>query len=247
MKKEFGFRISDFGFCPGRMRAGMPHRSGADEDGTSEIRNPKSEILFKLFATAVLLARIGFAAVDFDRDVHPILAARCFTCHSGDKRSGGLSLSNYSEILRGGKTGKVVNPGSSKDSLMMRRVLGEGVAPMPPVGERLASSEIAVLRSWIDEGARPRLDAAPARANWVPKMALTKPAVPAAGASNTLDRFLLDYFARHAVQPPKPVSDAAFARRAYLDAWGLLPTPEQLAAFTASGEPEKRQALIRYL
>ena len=167
-KKDFGFWISDFGFCPDRMRAGMPHRSGSDEAGTSEI-------LFKLFATAVLLARIGLAAVDFDRDVHPILAARCFTCHSGDKRSGGLSLSNYSEILRGGKTGKVVNPGSSQDSLMMRRVLGEGVAPMPPVGERLASSEIAVLRSWIDEGARPRLDAAPARANWVPKMALTKP------------------------------------------------------------------------
>ena len=43
------------------------------------------------------------------------------------------------------------------------------------------------------------------------------------------------------------MSDAAFARRAYLDAWGLLPTPEQLAAFTASGEAEKRRALIRHL
>src|SRR5439155_12401353 len=153
---------------------------------------PSGLAAVRLFGTALLLGRIGLAAVDFDREVHPILASKCFACHSGDKRSGGLSLSNYSEILRGGKTGKVVNPGSSKDSLIMRRVLGEGVAPMPPVGERLASSEIAVLRSWIDEGARPRLDAAPARANWVPKMALTKPAVPAAGASTPLDRFLLD-------------------------------------------------------
>jgi hypothetical protein len=196
-----------------------------------------------VFAAAVLLARIACAAVDFDRQVHPILAARCFTCHSGDKRSGGLSLSNYSEILRGGKTGKVVNPGSSQDSLMIRRVLGEGATPMPPVGERLASSEIAVLRSWIDEGARPRRDAAPARPNWVPKMALNKPALPRGDASNPLDLYLLDYFKRHAIEPPKPVSDAVFARRAYLDAWGLLPTPEQLAAFTASAEPDKRKAL----
>src|SRR5438034_8000810 len=123
------------------------------------------------FGVAILLCQISFAAVDFDRQVHPILAARCFACHSGDKRSGGLSLSNYSEILRGGKTGKVVSPGSSKDSLIMRRVLGEGALPMPPVGERLAEREISVLRSWIDEGARPRRDAPPARPNWVPKMA----------------------------------------------------------------------------
>src|SRR5258705_5194439 len=90
------------------------------------------------------------APVDFGRDVHPILAARCFACHSGDKRSGGLSLSNYSEVLRGGKTGKVVSPGSSKDSLIIRRLLGEGASPMPPPGDRLAASEVAVLRSWTD-------------------------------------------------------------------------------------------------
>src|SRR6266498_1951075 len=107
--------------------------------------------LGKTVAGTVLAAQIGFAGVDFAREVHPILAARCFACHGGDKRSGGLSLSNYSEILRGGKTGKVLSPGSSKDSLIMRRVLGEGALPMPPVGERLSAKEIAVLQNWIDE------------------------------------------------------------------------------------------------
>src|SRR5882724_10886765 len=193
----------------------------------------------KALAAVVLLARIGVAAVDFDREVHPILAARCFACHSGDKRSGGLSLSNYAEALHGGKTGKVVNPGSSKDSLIMQRVQGQGVPPMPPVGQRLSASEVAVLRAWIDEGARPRADAPPARRNWTPRMALVKPALPDGASKNPVDRFLADL--------PKPVSDAAFARRAYLDAWGLLPTPEQLAAFTGSNAPEKREALIRDL
>src|SRR5258706_9707108 len=181
-KSKGGFRMSDFGF-----------------------REHRFQPLCTAFGVTILLAQISFAAVDFDRQVHPILAARCFACHSGDKRSGGLSLSNYSEILRGGKTGKVVNPGSSQDSLMLRRVLGEGATPMPPVGERLAASEIAVLRSWIDEGARPRRDSAPARPNWVPKMALSKPALPTGDASNPIDLYLLDYFKRHAIEPPKPV------------------------------------------
>src|SRR5438105_11653482 len=100
----------------------------------------------KALAAAILVARIGWAGVDFDREVHPILAARCFACHGGDKRSGGLSLSNYSKVLRGGKTGKVVNPGSSQDSLIMQRVLGQGVPPMPPAGDRLNESEVGVLR-----------------------------------------------------------------------------------------------------
>ena len=196
----------------------------------------------KALAAAILVARIGWGAVDFDAQVHPILAARCFACHGGDKRSGGLSLSNYSEILRGGKTGKVVNPGSSRDSLLLQRVLAAGLPPMPPVGERLSAPEIAVLRTWIDEGARPRKDAAPARANWIPQMALIKPVVPESQDPNPIDRFMRDYFRRHGIEPSQPVADAAFARRAYLDAWGLLPTPEQLAAFTG-----KRDALVRDL
>src|SRR5580704_6130445 len=165
----------------------------------------------KALAAAILVARIGSAGVDFNAQVHPILAARCFACHGGDKRSGGLSLSTYSEILRGGKTGKVVNPGSSRDSLLLQRVRAEGVPPMPPVGERLSASEIAVLRAWIDEGARPRQDAAPARANWIPRMALVKPTVPESTDPNPIDRFLRAYFRRHGIEPPEPVGDAAFA------------------------------------
>jgi hypothetical protein len=201
----------------------------------------------KGLAAAILVARIGSAQVDFEAQVHPILAARCFACHGGDKRSGGLSLSTYSEILRGGKTGKVVSPGSSGDSLLVQRVLGRGAPPMPPVGARLSAPEIAVVKTWIDEGARPRQDAAPARANWVPQMALVKPAVQESADPNPIDRFLRAYFHRHGIEPPEPVADSTFARRAYLDAWGLLPTPEQLAAFTESNEPGKGDALVRNL
>src|SRR5260370_31990818 len=118
---------------------------------------------------------------------------------------------------------------------------------MPPIGERLSASEVAVLKTWIDEGARPRKDAAPARANWVPRMALAKPLLPEGPDPNPVDRLLLPYFRRHRIEPPRRVTDAYFARRAYLDAWGLLPTPEQLAAFEASTESGKRDPLVREL
>ncbi|MGH9719748.1 MAG: DUF1549 domain-containing protein, partial [Bryobacteraceae bacterium] len=177
---------------------------------------------------SVLLLALFAASADFTRDVHPILAARCFACHSGDKRSGGLSLANYAEVLRGGKTGKVVSPGSSAGSLLVRRILGDGIPAMPPEGQRLTATEIAAIRSWIDQGARPRPDAPPARPNWVPLMALSKPARPAA-----LDK-----------RSGPRISDAVFARRAYLDVWGLLPTPEQLDEFLRAPD---RPRLIRTL
>ena len=195
----------------------------------------------RALAALILAPCVSFAGVDFDRAVHPILAARCFACHGGDKRSGGLSLATYVDILKGGKTGKVVNPGSSRDSLIVKRVLGDGVPRMPPVGEGLTLSEIAVLSSWVEEGARPRPDAAPARANWVPRMALSKPEMPPGPEPNPVDRLLAGYYRKYGIEPPKLVSDAAFERRAYLDAWGLLPTPEQLAAFKG------RDALVKHL
>jgi hypothetical protein len=190
----------------------------------------------------LLAATVSAATVDYSRDVHPILAAKCFACHSGDKRSGNLSLANYSEIMRGGRTGKVVSPGVASESTLIQRVLGDGAPLMPPVGQKLEPNEVTLLREWIDQGARPRPGAPPARPNWIPHMALTKPA----GAAS-VDDFLSAYWRKNKVAPPGVISDSAFARRVYLDTWGLLPAPEQLAAFTGSRAAGKRRALIRDL
>jgi hypothetical protein len=135
----------------------------------------------------------------------------------------------------------VVEPGDPAQSLLLRRVKADGVPPMPPAGPPLTPGEIGALASWIDQGARPRFDAPPARPNWRPRMALAKPAAPSPDA-------LLDaYWKRRGLAPPPPVGDAAFARRAYLDAWGLLPLPEQLDAFLADRTPDRRQRLVSRL
>src|ERR1700733_996529 len=104
------------------------------------------------------------AHVDYTRDVHPILATRCFVCHSGDKRSGGLSMSSYEDVLQGGRSGAAIIPKDAKNSLLMLRVTGENAPRMPMGGSPLAPQEIAILRTWIDEGARRALNAAPAKA-----------------------------------------------------------------------------------
>lgn len=65
--------------------------------------------------------------------------------------------------------------------------------------------------------------------------------------SNPIDRSLESYWMAHRVSVPAPVSDALFARRVYLDLWGLLPTPEQLREFEADRDPRKRERLIEQL
>ncbi len=176
---------------------------------------------------------------DYQRDVHPLLAEKCFACHGGDKRSGGLSLKDYASALEGGRSGAVIEPGDAAGSLLMRRVSGEVKPLMPPAGPPLNERELAVLRRWIDNGARPAVDAAPARKRWTPTLSLVKP-------SRTPEQILADYFAEKKLTPAL-VGDAAYARRVYLDAWGLLPSPEQLREFVTDKSADKRARLVRQL
>ncbi|HEY3835773.1 MAG TPA: DUF1549 domain-containing protein [Bryobacteraceae bacterium] len=188
--------------------------------------------------------------VDYTRDVHPILATRCFVCHSAEKRSGGLSLATYEDALQGGRSGAAIVPKDSKTSLLMLRVTGENAPRMPLGGSPLAPQEIATLQAWIDEGARRAPDSAPAKPRWMPPLSLETPEVPPAslaGWDSPADRFLAAYLKAHNVSPAPLISDTQFARRAYLDVWGLLPSPEQLDAFLSDQASDKRQALVRRL
>ncbi len=172
--------------------------------------------------------------VDFDRQVHPILAERCVVCHSQEKRSGGLSLATLRDALDGGRSGATVKPGNSAGSLLIQRVSGEAAPRMPLGGSPLSDEQVAVLRTWIDEGARATRTSAPAKPKWEAPLSLVRPAAP----DGSIDRF---------APAGSPISDALFARKAYLDAWGLLPTPEQLQGFVAEASPTKRTQLIEAL
>lgn len=190
------------------------------------------------------------ATVDFDRDVHTILAAKCLMCHSAEKRSGGLSLATYADVLDGGRSGGTVRPGKSADSVLMMRITG-ATAPQMPFGfPPLSEAEINTIRTWIDQGARATPTSAPARGKWEAPLTLERPAVPAVtwkDWSSPIDRIVSAYLAAGGVAEPQPVSDAVYARRVYLDVQGLLPSPEQLEAFAGDRSPGKREALVEKL
>ncbi len=200
-----------------------------------------------------LLLLIAFSAQssadsDFERDVHPIFAARCFACHGGDKRSGGLSLQGYGDVLKGGRNGAAVLPGHSADSLLIRRLTANS-SRMPASGPPLTTQEIAIITKWIDDGARPAAEGPTAKTPWTSTLELRKPGVPAAkpGASqHPVDRLITTDRITKA-ELPAPIGDRAFARRAYLDLWGLLPLPSQLEEFVNRKDPDKRARLIESL
>jgi WD40 repeat protein len=105
----------------------------------------------------VLLAcTAGLAApppVRFSRQVLPVLERECQACHSGSAPQGGFSLETQAKLLAGGRHGAALVPGKSKQSNLIRYLTGELQPQMPP-GKPLAPSTIALLRRWIDEGAK---------------------------------------------------------------------------------------------
>ncbi len=189
--------------------------------------------------------------VDYARDIQPLLARHCGECHDGTKRKGGLALDTYADILEGGKDGPIVQPGRSADSMLMTRLRGTGdEEPMPKDEDPLPDAEIALIARWIDEGVRATAGGPPARAPWVAPLTLSQPAVPGItwpAWREPLDRLVADYLRTGGEAEPALIDDARFARRAYLDLWGLLPTPEELQAFLDDGRPDKRKKLARAL
>src|SRR5574339_463216 len=190
-----------------------------------------------LFATVVKGAPQSAsptARVDFERQIQPIIEKHCLECHSQDKRKGGLSLANYADALDGGRNGPAIRPGQAARSILIHRVTGAVEPQMPKDEDPLTSREIGLIRQWIDQGARRTPTSPRAPQPWEAPLTLTKPPVPATIWSDwnaPLDRFVARYLTSHQVARPALVSDASFARRVYLDVWGLLPTPDELQRF----------------
>ena len=111
-------------------------------------------------------------AVDFNRDIAPIFSASCIRCHGTEKPQAQLRLDFEAAVLRGGVSGRVVVPGKSGDSLLVKRLLRFGDAPrMPLGGDPLPAEKINLIRAWIDQGPTPSAEAAPSQAALDPQAA----------------------------------------------------------------------------
>jgi hypothetical protein len=188
--------------------------------------------------------RTVVAAVDYRAEVKPILAAHCCRCHGPERHSAGLRLDTAAGIRKGSASGAVIVPGDAANSLLIAVVSGaDDVSRMPPRGELLRGEEIALLRDWIDGGARAPEDDAPAEDSGTPApphwafQPPVRPTVPvarnAAWVRNPIDAFLAAGHEARGLSPSPTAPPGLLLRRVSLDLVGLPPTREELRAFLA--------------
>ena len=114
--------------------------------------------------------------VSYDKDVEPIFYKRCTVCHSGNVKEGKLDISSYENLVKGGKSGELVKPGKSQDSILYKAMARTSVPParpraMPPKGdEPCTAEELALVKLWIDQGAK-----APTGVRVRPKVLVSSP------------------------------------------------------------------------
>jgi mono/diheme cytochrome c family protein len=185
-------------------------------------------------------------AVDYVRDVKPILAKNCFKCHGPDKHQSKLRLDTAKFMLKGGKNGPVIVAGQSEDSRLIDAVTHASGAPaMPPKTDPLSAEEIAILRTWIDSGAKAPADEEPAlpiaKRHWAfqPLQRPEPPAVKDADwCRNPIDRFVLARLEKEGLKPSPEADRVTLLRRLALDLTGLPPTPEEIDAFVKDRRPD---------
>ena len=89
-----------------------------------------------------------------EKRIQPVLKSRCQSCHNSDLKLGGLALDSAAGLRRGGAAGPVVVPGDPDASSLYRRVARLEKPYMPLEADSLPEAEVALLKNWIDEGAR---------------------------------------------------------------------------------------------
>ena len=185
-------------------------------------------------------------AVDFNRDVQPILTTRCSGCHGPQQQMKGLRVDQADALLN------VVVPGDSGASKLIQRVSStqKGFG-MPPVGAPLTPAEIELLRAWIDQGAKiPAVasHAANSKTSHWSFQALSRPPVPdvsdRAWPRNPIDNFILARLQAEHIQPSPEADRNTLIRRLSLDLTGLPPTPAETEAFLNDKHPDAYERLV---
>ncbi len=91
--------------------------------------------------------------VTFDDHIKPIFRQRCASCHNGDQKIGGLDVTNMTNLMQGGNSGSVIEPGDASESYLFQLVNHDEEPIMPPKSDKIPAAEIMLIAEWIDGGA----------------------------------------------------------------------------------------------
>ncbi|QDU79739.1 Planctomycete cytochrome C [Polystyrenella longa] len=94
----------------------------------------------------------GNETVSFKKDIAPFFARLCMNCHNDQQSRGGLSMSTFEKLLKGGESGEVLVPGDLDSSRLFRLTGGLELPRMPNNEARLTRKNYEDLKKWIEEG-----------------------------------------------------------------------------------------------
>ncbi len=189
-----------------------------------------------LFVGLLSAAENSSSAVEFNRDVRPILSDKCYTCHGPDEANRKTKLRFDTEAGARQDLGDgrfAIVPGdAAKSGLVARITSDDPVRRMPPsyMGRaRLTEREIDILTRWVNQGAE-----------WQKHWSFLPPKRPAlptvnnkAWGRNAIDAFVLEHLEREGLAPSPEADRTALIRRVTLDLTGLPPTLPEIDAFVS--------------
>jgi hypothetical protein len=203
----------------------------------------------------VRLPPAAAGTMDFDRDVHPIFARACLSCHGPRRQKGGLRLDDRDAALKGGNAGAVIRPGDAAASRLLLVVAGLNAdLKMPPEGKApLTAEEVGRLRAWVEQGAKGGKPAAAAAARaasstqWAFQPVRRPMPPPVANPSwvrNEIDAFVLARLEAEHIAPSPEADRVTLIRRLSFDLLGLPPDPREVDDFVHDARPDAYERLV---
>jgi len=191
--------------------------------------------------------------VDYTTQIKTLLQKHCTDCHSADDHQSGFRLDAAKLAIQGGDRGAAIIPGNSEQSLLYLAILGKGdVIRMPAEGPALSREEIALIKRWIDEGAKfPQGEVAATveiKSDHWSFQPIKRPKLPAvkykAWVRNPIDAFILARLEQEGLEPSPEANRETLIRRLSLDFNGLPPRSEDVDAFLADDRPGAYERLV---
>jgi len=205
----------------------------------------KFAFVFHGFAAVLAGSALAAGKVDFNRDIRPILATKCYACHGPDedKRKADLRLDTRAGATQDLGGYAAVVPGDPEKSEFWIRVVSEDkdeVMPPPSSPKQLTAKDRELLRRWIKEGAvyQEHWSFRPVPAVALPALQRTE------GVRNGIDHFVRHELEKRNIAPAPEAEKRVLIRRLSLDLIGLPPTPDELAAYLADDRPDAYERVV---
>jgi hypothetical protein len=203
-----------------------------------------------MFFLITSMATPWLRAVDYEKDIRPILEDRCIDCHGTEKQKSEFRVDQRAVMLKGGDSGiRGIVPGDPGKSHLIELVKSDDEDEiMPPKGNPLTKQQIALLEQWITEGA-----VVPGQMNAVVEVKsdlwslkpVERPSVPdQKGAKSPVDAFLLQQLTDNSLGFNGPADARSLIRRASVILTGLEPTPDRVTTFLAESEVDADAAYM---